>query len=283
MEVLRTPAEMQQWSKEVTGTGNSIGFVPTMGALHNGHARLLNESLDRDDVSVLSVFVNPTQFNNSDDFRLYPRTDDQDLALAKEMGVSCVYLPSVDVMYPEGSSVVVEPGTAAEPMEGVMRPGHFRGVTTVVTKLFNAVLPSRAYFGKKDYQQLAVIRQMVEDLDFPVEIVGVDTVREGDGLALSSRNVRLSEVARKDAPIIFTSLRWALNEHSRGNHDAHDLSIGIQSRLQQSQLCRPEYVEVVDTQTLCSVSDTRDGAVICIAAWFDDVRLIDNIELPVSS
>ncbi len=283
MEVLRTPGEMQQWSKEVIGTGNSIGFVPTMGALHNGHARLLDESLDRDDVSVLSVFVNPTQFNNADDFRLYPRTDDQDLALAKEMGVSCVYLPSVDVMYPEGSSVVVEPGTAAEPMEGIMRPGHFRGVTTVVTKLFNAVLPSRAYFGKKDYQQLAVIRQMVNDLDFPVEIVGVDTVREVDGLALSSRNVRLSEVARKDAPIIFTSLRWALDEHSRGNHDAQYLSHGIQSRLQQSQLCRPEYVEVVDTQTLCSVGDTRDGAAICIAAWYDNVRLIDNIELPALS
>ena len=270
---------MHAWTTAKNERGLSVGFVPTMGALHRGHTALIDESIRMNDSTVLSIFVNPTQFNVSSDFDNYPRSDEADLALAEQHKVSCVYLPSREVMYPSHSSVVVEPGTASYPMEGVMRPGHFRGVTTVVTKLLNAVAPHRAYFGKKDYQQLAVLRQMISDLDFMVEIIGLETVREHDGLALSSRNVRLLPDHRAAATSISRGLFRAVDEHKAGRCSASDLSHIVRREIEASGATRIDYVTVCHMETLQELATTQDGAVICVAAWYGDVRLIDNVEL----
>lgn len=279
MLILRTPTEMQQWSHLVNRNNRDIGFVPTMGALHEGHATLLEHSTKNNDVSVLSIFVNPTQFNVSEDFEKYPRTFENDLDIAKKKKIDVVYAPSVETMYPSGLSVSISPGSASNGMEGAMRPGHFEGVTTVVTKLFHAVQPHRAYFGKKDYQQLAVIRQLVTDLNFPIEIVGIDTVREADGLALSSRNVRLTSSDRAAASSISEGLFAAQNHHVSGIHASTALADVVQKHILNTQKARIEYIEVCHPVSLQTITDTSDGAVICVAAWFGDVRLIDNMEL----
>ena len=279
MLILTSPSEMQDWSRHAQQHHREVGFVPTMGALHTGHARLLQHCVESNGASVLSIFVNPTQFNVSDDFEKYPRTFEADVDLAREQNIDVIYAPTVESMYPAGSSVTVQPGTAAERMEGDMRPGHFAGVTTVVSKLFNAVLPHRAYFGKKDFQQLAVIRQMVRDLNFPVEIVGIDTVREPDGLALSSRNVRLTPEHRVSAVAISQGLYAAQELHQSGINDALVLQSAVREHIGATQVASIEYVEVCNTHSLQPVISTTDGAVICVAAWFGDVRLIANIEL----
>lgn len=279
MLVLHTPREMQEWSLTQRSKGLTVGFVPTMGALHQGHSTLMKHSTENNDVSVLSIFVNPTQFNVAEDFAKYPRTFDADIEIASQLHIDVVYAPTVDSMYPPESSVIVAPGSAANGMEGTMRPGHFEGVTTVVAKLFNTVLPHHAYFGKKDYQQLAVIRQMVSDLNFSVEIVGVETVREEDGLALSSRNVRLSSDHRKAAVAISRGLFAASDRHTDGHHNSGELKDLVSASISQSLDGHAEYVEVCDTKTLQPVENTKRGAVICVAAWYGEVRLIDNIEL----
>lgn len=280
MQVIPAPAAMQQWSAAARSAGRSIGFVPTMGALHAGHTFLLDRARDENDVTVLSVFVNPLQFNERNDFERYPRTIEDDLALARQHGVDCVFLPSADDMYPPDASVRVLPGSVANGMEGDMRPGHFEGVTTVVAKLFNCVQPHRAYFGRKDYQQLAVISQMVDDLNFGLDIVAVDTVREPDGLALSSRNVRLLPADREQATVIHRSLSAARSAHASGCTDASTIREGVLAGLATADRARVEYVAVVDPVTLRPVSTTTDGAVVCVATWFGNVRLIDNVELP---
>jgi pantoate--beta-alanine ligase len=279
MLILTTPTEMQEWSRHAQRHKHNIGFVPTMGALHAGHTTLLQHCVESNSASVLSIFVNPTQFNVAEDFEKYPRTLEHDLQIAEQNNIDVVYAPTVDVMYPSGSSVVVVPGTAADRMEGEKRPGHFAGVTTIVSKLFHAVLPHRAYFGKKDFQQLAVIRQMVKDLDFPVEIVGIDTVRESDGLAMSSRNVRLSPENRAAATSISEGLFAARARHELGEHNSHELSKLVSSRISQHDSTNIEYVDVCNPVDLGPIADTSAGAVICVAAWFGDVRLIDNVEL----
>jgi pantoate--beta-alanine ligase len=280
MHIVSSPAEMQAWSVAKKKETLSVGFVPTMGALHAGHMHLVDTSRSENEATVLSIFVNPLQFNESSDFEKYPRTVERDIELAEEHGVECVFLPTAADMYPPHATVRVKPGSAAEGMEGEMRPGHFEGVTTIVAKLFNCVLPDRAYFGKKDYQQLAVIRQMARDLDFPVEVLGIDTVREHDGLALSSRNTRLDPRARAEAPVIFRALSRAVAEHLSGRLDAVTIRGIVQTELNSSGHVRTEYVSVVDRQSLQPVESTRNGAVVCVAAWLGDVRLIDNIELP---
>ena len=279
MLILRSPKEMQEWSLTQRAMGLTVGFVPTMGALHQGHSSLMQHATENNDVSVLSIFVNPTQFNVSDDYAKYPRTFESDAEIARSKNIDVVYAPSVEAMYPPGSSVTVTPGSAANGMEGSMRPGHFEGVTTVVAKLFNTVLPHFAYFGKKDYQQLAVIRQMVSDLNFSVEIVGIETVREEDGLALSSRNVRLSSNHRSDAVAISRGLFAARESHAHGHHDTTALKKLVTNTIFQSNVDRIEYVEVCDVKSLQPIENTKHGAVICVAAWYGDVRLIDNIEL----
>lgn len=251
-----------------------------MGALHQGHISLIDRSVGMNDCTVLSIFVNPTQFNLASDFENYPRTDEIDIALARSRNVACVYLPTEEVMYPDNSSVVVEPGTASLPMEGLMRPGHFRGVTTVVAKLLNAVAPDRAYFGKKDFQQLAVIRQMVTDLDFPTEIIGVETVRENDGLALSSRNVLLLPEHRASATSLSRGLFAARSAHQVGNFSSTDLALIVRNEMITSGITRIDYVTVCHPESLKELNTTEQGAIVCVAAWCGNVRLIDNIELP---
>ncbi len=280
MQIVSTPVEMQKWGKAARSASRSVGFVPTMGALHAGHAHLLERSAGENDATVLSIFVNPLQFNDTGDFARYPRTLDRDLAEAESHGVDCVFLPSETDMYPPDASVRIAPGSASHGMEGDGRPGHFEGVATIVGKLFNCVLPDRAYFGKKDYQQLAVIRQMVADLDFPVEIVGIDTVRESDGLAMSSRNMRLEANDRVDATVLHRALLAAGSAHRGGTHDAAEIETIVRRTVETSSRARLEYASVVHQTTLRAVDSTEHGAVVCLAAWFGDVRLIDNLELP---
>lgn len=269
---------MHEWVRAHTN-GKTIGFVPTMGALHTGHEVLLQQAKQDNDLIVLSIFVNPTQFNVQSDFEAYPRTTERDLKIAEHHGVDVVYLPTTLSMYPDGSRVFVEPGTAADPLEGLGRPGHFRGVATIVTKLFNAVQPHRAYFGKKDFQQLAVVRQMANELDFATEVIGIDTVRHDDGLAMSSRNVRLTEANRLDAPAIYQSLKKAQALIGAGEVRAGSLQKAVLSHLSSVPQCSVEYVEVVRSIDLQPIEVINCPAVICVAVWFDDVRLIDNIEI----
>jgi pantoate--beta-alanine ligase len=278
MIILTSPSEMHEWSL-ASRSGRSVGFVPTMGALHSGHEVLLQQSKHENDLTVLSIFVNPTQFNVQSDFDAYPRNDQRDLQIAEHHGVDVVYMPSAETMYPKGWRIFVEPGSAADPLEGLGRPGHFRGVATVVTKLFNTVQPHRAYFGKKDYQQLAVIRQMVSELNFNISIVGVDTVRHDDGLAMSSRNVRLTPDDRFTAPIIQQSLQAAKSLVTSGETSAKAVRNHVVSLLNSTPGCKVEYVEVVQTGDLSPVDEISTPIVICVAVWFGDVRLIDNIEI----
>lgn len=270
---------MQQWSRDQSGNKRTVGFVPTMGALHSGHAELIRQSSMNNDVTVVSIFVNPTQFNVQDDFDKYPRTFDMDVQIASESGAHVVFAPTALEMYPTNFRTFVEPGVASDPMEGEGRPGHFRGVATIVVKLLNAVSPSNAYFGKKDYQQLAVVRETVDALNMTVNIVGIPTVREADGLALSSRNVRLSHSARSQASVIFRALTEVQNVYARGETNRSILEkIAIDVMATQPD-CRPEYATICDRVTLKSSDVISDNSVMCVAAWFDDVRLIDNLEL----
>lgn len=278
MNILSSPAEMHEWVRALSPQ-KTIGFVPTMGALHAGHEALLQQSRGENDVTVLSIFVNPTQFNVAADFDAYPRTNERDLRIAEHHGVDAVYMPSTESIYPDGWRVFIEPGSASDPMEGAGRPGHFRGVATIVSKLFHAVQPHRAYFGKKDYQQLAVIRQMVSELDFDIEIIGVDTIRHDDGLAMSSRNVRLTSEQRASAPVIYRALTSACHAVATGINDARAIEEMITQEIQTEPLCTVEYVSLVRRDNLSSISTMTEDSVVCVAVWFGDVRLIDNIEL----
>ena len=273
---------MRAWSHRHRASGRSLGFVPTMGALHEGHGDLVRASRSTDDVTVLSVFVNPTQFNDSTDFDLYPRTLDADLARARDLGVHAVFAPSVRDMYPAGHDTLVRVGAVASTMEGVHRPGHFDGVATVVTKLLHIVEPERAWFGAKDWQQVAVVRRVVADLDIAVDVRTVPTRREPDGLAMSSRNVRLGARARGEAPCLWRGLAAARDAHIAGESRSRVLADLVARAVASADDCRLEYVCVVHPDSLEELEDTGDGAVICAAMWCDGVRLIDNVELPAS-
>jgi pantoate--beta-alanine ligase len=278
MIILTSPAEMHAWVRSLSGQP-SIGFVPTMGALHAGHEALLQQAQSENEATVLSIFVNPTQFNVESDFDAYPRTTERDLRIAEHHGIDAVYMPTTEAMYPNGWRVFVEPGTASDPMEGQGRPGHFRGVTTIVTKLFHAVQPKRAYFGKKDYQQLAVIKQMVSELDMDIEIIGVETIRHDDGLAMSSRNVRLDEHQRAGAPIIRKALEQAQHEVAAGLTNPRLIESLITNTIASEALAKVEYVNVVRASDLGNITDIDEMTVVCVAVWFGEVRLIDNVEL----
>lgn len=280
MIVAKTPSEIREWVKTQRVSPNiTVGFIPTMGALHEGHLSLMRQARSECDVVVASIFVNPLQFNVQSDFDKYPRTDEKDLALCEAIGVDAVYLPTTEAMYPPGHETTVQPGLTAEPMEGAGRPGHFAGVTTVVTKLFLSVQPDRAYFGQKDYQQLAVIHKMVVDLDMGITIIGVPTVRESDGLAMSSRNVRLTDEHRHAASIIYKGLQVARVAFEAGERDPNTLTSIVSSLYDAEPLARTEYVALVDASTLQTVPTVTEPVVIAVAVWFGEVRLIDNIEL----
>jgi pantoate--beta-alanine ligase len=276
VETFDAPEPMRAWSREQRRAGHTVALAPTMGALHDGHLALIAEAHRRADRVVVSIFVNPMQFDRANDFDGYPRPLDDDLATCRENGVDAVYVPTAATMYPPGFETEVVPGQLAASLEGPMRPGHFTGVTTVVAKLIGATDPDLAVFGEKDFQQLAIVRRMVADLDMGVEIVAVPTVREPDGLARSSRNVRLTEPDRVAAAVIADALEAAVAAHADGERTAATLRSIADARLAGEPRAKVEYLEVVDAATLGPIDVVDQPAVILVAVWFGDVRLIDN-------
>jgi len=276
MTTVTEPRAMQAWAGAERGAGRRIALVPTMGALHDGHLALVDEARRRAERVVVSIFVNPIQFDRRDDFEQYPRTLDDDLRICAGAGVDAVYAPSAAAMYPEGFQSAVEVARLTEPLCGALRPGHFRGVTTVVTKLFHAVRPDVAVFGEKDYQQLAVVRRMTADLDFGIEIVGVATVREPDGLALSSRNRRLGADDRAAARCVPRALDAAAAGVRVGERRAAAVVARATGVIGAEGRARLEYAELRDPETLAEVTEVAGPALLALAVWVGGVRLIDN-------
>lgn len=276
METLNEPRAMQAWAEAERAAGRTIALVPTMGALHDGHLALVDEARRHADRVVVSIFVNPIQFNRNDDFERYPRTLEVDAAACRSRGVDAIYAPTGPAMYPEGFQSGVEVGSLSEPLCGAGRPGHFRGVTTVVTKLFLAVRPHVAVFGQKDFQQLAVIRRMTADLDFGIDVVGVPTVRESDGLALSSRNRLLSTEGRVAARCVPTALAVAEAAVDGGLERAETILERVHTVIARESRARVEYAELRDPHTLQEVETVAAPTLLALAVWVDDVRLIDN-------
>ena len=256
-----------------------VGLVPTMGALHAGHIRLIEQARPECHRVVVSIFVNPTQFNQASDFENYPKTMDADLAQCEKAGVDLVFAPTAAEMYPTPQFTFIEVGTLGEHLCGPFRPGHFRGVATVVAKLLNIVQPDRAYFGQKDAQQLAIIQRMVADLNMPVEIIPVATVRESDGLAMSSRNVRLTPEERAASPVLYRALQLVAVElaNSPNVEKAKEQAFALIAAAHPTP--RVEYLDVVDPVTLGPLVDATGPSLIAIAAWVGNVRLIDNIRI----
>jgi len=260
-----------------------VGFVPTMGAFHDGHRSLMRRAKAERDVTVASIFVNPLQFGDARDLETYPRDEEADLAAAEREGVDLVFAPAVDEMYPDGEpEVTVDPGPLGERFEGASRPGHFRGVATVVAKLFDTVGPCSAYFGEKDAQQLAVIRQMVRDLSMPVEVRCCPAVREHDGLALSSRNRLLSPEQREAATCLFLALSVVAELARAGERDAGKLVAAMAREIGATPLARIDYVAVVDEDTFEEPPAIAGPARALVAARFGSVRLIDTLLLPTA-
>ena len=276
MTRLTEPRPMLAWADAERVAGRRIALVPTMGALHDGHLALVAEARRRAERVVVSVFVNPIQFDRRDDFEQYPRPLEGDLRICAGAGVDAVYAPSAAAMYPEGFQSAVEVARLTEPLCGAARPGHFRGVTTVVTKLFHAVRPDVAVFGEKDYQQLAVIRRMTADLDFGIEIVGVATVREPDGLALSSRNRRLGADDRAAARCVPRALDAAAAVVRAGERRAAAVVARATAVIGAEGRARLEYAELRDPETLAEVTEVAGPALLALAVWVGGVRLIDN-------
>lgn len=261
--------------------GKTIGFVPTMGTLHEGHLSLVNRSMAENDITVCSIFVNPVQFNNKKDLEKYPRNLAQDLKILEKTGCDLTFAPEVREIYPEGlpDHFIIDFGYLERTLEGKFRPGHFKGVAIVVKKLFDIVEPHKAYFGKKDYQQLLVIRQLVVLLQLPVEIVACETVREPDGLAMSSRNLSLTIGERKIAPVIYAVLSHV--KDNSGKMSVKELKNWAVKKIQKNPELIVEYFEIADNKTLLPIMkwDQKENAIACIALYLGDVRLIDNVEL----
>lgn len=282
VEVIKTTGDMKARAALSRARGDTIGFVPTMGALHEGHLSLIRRARAENDSVIISIFVNPVQFDRNDDYRGYPRPLERDLAMAYEEGVDVAFVPDVEQVYPEGYSTFIEVrGSLTDGLCGASRPGHFRGVTTVVTKLFNIIRPDRAYFGQKDLQQAAIIKRLVRDLNMGVEVVTLPTVREADGLALSSRNRHLSGEQRRTAVSIHRALTRATELLISGEMDTAVTVCEVRGVLNEGGIARIDYVSVVDPETLEEVSEARPGAVVAVAAWVGDIRLIDNTALGV--
>ncbi|HJW73964.1 MAG TPA: pantoate--beta-alanine ligase [Geothrix sp.] len=278
MRVVRTIADLRTVLKSLREGGKRVGFVPTMGFLHEGHGALIRQSAARCDETVVSIFVNPTQFGPSEDLASYPRDLERDQNLCLDAGASVLFLPDASEIYPTGFQTHIEPGRLAEPLCGRFRPGHFRGVATVVAKLFNLVQPDLAFFGQKDFQQTVVIRRMVRDLNLPVDVVVIPTIRETDGLALSSRNTYLDEDARRRALALSEGLLAAQSAFEGGeNHSTQLLKL---AGAPLSKVDSVQYLELVDAQTLEPIQGLVDrSAALCVAAYVGSTRLIDNVLL----
>jgi pantoate--beta-alanine ligase len=280
MEIINRRQRMASLTRKLRREHKLIGFVPTMGALHEGHLRLVAEARQMCDVVIVSIFVNPTQFNDKSDLEKYPRDLTADAAMLAEYNVDYVFAPEIAEIYPEGASTYVYVEGISEKLEGASRPGHFRGVATVVTILFNTVRPDFAFFGQKDAQQVAVIKQFTRDLGFETEIIAVPTIREENGLAMSSRNERLSGEERQKASIIYQSLREAKIAFKNGERNALNLEQIVREKIQTEPLALIDYVAVVDNQTLEPVEKIGDTeTLIAVAVNFGSVRLIDNTVL----
>lgn len=279
MKIIRTVKELKDAVNALKAEGKSVGLVPTMGALHDGHISLVEQARRDNDAVVVSVFVNPTQFNNPDDLRTYPRTEDADCRRLEAAGVDFAFIPSVEEMYPEPDTRVFELGDVAAVMEGAMRPGHFNGVAQVVSRLFAMVNPDRTYFGEKDFQQIAVIRRMVELEKFAIEIVSCPIKRESDGLAMSSRNVRLSARQREVAPNIYRILKESVEAKASGL-SLEETKRKVIEEINAYPEMEVEYYEIVNADDMQPVGDWNDcrQAVGCITVYLGDVRLIDNIK-----
>jgi len=276
METIQRSAEMQRLTAELRSRGKSIGLVPTMGALHAGHLSLLRACRAGNDVSVMSLFVNPTQFDRPDDLARYPRDPEGDSRLAREAGVDVIFAPNVEEMYPAGYATFVIVEGLTTRWEGASRAGHFRGVATVCTKLFTVCRPHRAYFGQKDYQQTLVVKRVAEDLNLDLQILVQPTVREADGLALSSRNVLLGPEERRQATVLSRALRDAQAAVRAGDRDAVKLRLAIEAAIRETPLASVDYVGVCDPETLEPLEHIAGRAVAVVAARFGTTRLIDN-------
>ncbi|MEH7117898.1 pantoate--beta-alanine ligase [Neobacillus vireti] len=277
MRVITTIKEMQNEVLKHKRLGQSIGFVPTMGFLHEGHLTLISKARKENDIVVLSIFVNPLQFGPKEDFSTYPRDFDRDCALAEGEKVDYLFYPSVDEMYPQGPSVKVVVQERTDVLCGKSRPGHFDGVATVITKLFHIISPEKAYFGKKDAQQVAVIEGLITDFNFPIQLIPVDIVREEDGLAKSSRNVNLSPEERKQAPVIYRSLENAKRAINDGENNPVVLTSLIKEMITGESNGQIDYVEILSYPQLRPLEKIDGSFIIAIAVKFSKVRLIDNI------
>jgi pantoate--beta-alanine ligase len=276
MHVVKTIKEIKALRRIAEG---AVGFVPTMGYLHEGHLVLVKNAKAENASAIVSIYVNPTQFGPREDFRAYPRDLNRDLDLLQEGGADIVFVPSDDEMYPPGFSSWVDVEKVAERLEGVSRPGHFRGVATVVAKLFNIVQPTRAYFGQKDAQQVVVIKRMVADLNMDVEVVVVPTVRESDGLAMSSRNIYLNTKERQSATILFEALTLARQLGQGGERDAEKIRREMTALIQKEPLAQIDYVSLADAETLAELNLLDRPAVASLAVRIGKTRLIDNMPL----
>ncbi len=278
-EIIRDPRRLRARVEAQRRCGKRVAVVPTMGALHEGHLSLFRAARARADLVIATLFVNPTQFAPGEDFESYPRTEDDDAAAARACGVELIYAPSVEVMYPPGYETYVEVRELSQPLCGAARPGHFQGVATVVTKLFQVTRPHVAIFGEKDYQQLALIRRMARDLDLDVEIAGMPIVRAEDGLALSSRNAYLSASERRDATSLFKGLSAARARYDNGERDGRELLATARAPIDAAPSAELEYVELRDADSLAPLDRADGRAVLAVAAQVGSARLIDNIVL----
>lgn len=276
MHIIRTVREMQRWSEDQRLERKTVAFVPTMGFLHEGHLSLVREAKTRGDVVVVSIFVNPMQFNQSSDFDKYPRNEAQDEHVLQELGTDVLFMPPPSEIYPDGYQTAVEVENVSQPLCGAFRAGHFRGVATVVAKLFNMVKPHCALFGEKDFQQCVVIKRMVQDLNFDIDIVTLPTVREEDGLAMSSRNARLSAVERETSLCVSRALKTAQEMVSRGQSSSAVILQAVQQVLTQKVGVRVEYASLCQPETLEEVEQVSGPTLLAIAVWVGSVRLIDN-------
>jgi pantoate--beta-alanine ligase len=279
IEVVPTVAKVRARVAAARATGSTVGLVPTMGALHEGHLSLIRRARADGGLVVVSLFVNPTQFGRGEDFDRYPRDPERDAALAEEAGGDVLFAPGVEEVYPAGFSTYIEVEGLSETLEGAVRPGHFRGVATVVAKLFQMVGPDRAYFGQKDYQQLRLVERMTRDLDMPVAIIPMPIVRESDGLAISSRNVYLSAEERRAATVLSRALRAAEASVASGERDPVVLAERAAATIREEPLAQLDYAAVVDAQTLAPLVDLDRPTVLLAAARFGTTRLIDNVVL----
>ena len=275
-QIIRTVADLRPIVRAWKAARDLVGVVPTMGALHDGHLSVARAGKQECERVITTIFVNPKQFNNPDDLKKYPRTEEADVALLSSVGVDVVFIPQPDEVYPDGFITTVSVGGVSEPLEGRMRPGHFYGVATVVSKLFGMTMADRGYFGQKDWQQLQVVQRLVRDLNIPIKIVGCETIREADGLAMSSRNVGLTVEGRAVAGVLYSAITAAADDIRAGQSDRMAIREAAE-KVRSAGFERVEYIELRDAETLMPSDDVNRPRRMLAAAWIDGVRLIDNI------